>query len=273
MTKVPLEKCINCIDSILEKNNVYLTWQIIEISELVKEEIDNILIDNCLTNLLIRLKEVGFISYSDNPWNEFEEEKEIKILDVDVDNLTSKLEELWAIKRFDWKIKDVYYDYEDKRLDNWQDIDWNKVKKRSFRVRKKISKNWEISYYYTIKRKKPSTKKSKFRTCYEKEFRIDSKSKFVKIIKDFWIKKVNWRDKNKRRISYYLENWYWDIKFDIDIYEWSLIPPILEIEASTDEVWLKYIRELWLSKHQTLDSGYRWLVKFYKEQKKKKNKN
>jgi len=84
------------------------------------------------------------LDYTVNPVNEYEKEKEIKILEVDKDGVMYNLDCLGADRIFCGEVEDVYFDYYDLRLD--------RQGKRSFRIRRKLSDEKE-EYFYTIKRK------------------------------------------------------------------------------------------------------------------------
>jgi len=158
-------------------------------------------------------------------------EKEIKILEVDVEKLQKRLEELWAKKTFEGYIHDIYYDFPD---------DWkNKMEanKRLFRVRKK----WDI-HMYTIKRKRNKAsewweKGVKIADEWERE--ITDVESFTKVLDKYGMKAV--REKKKYRISYSLD---W-IEFDIDDYFYE------------DD------RNLWLENHKQVDWGSKKLFKNY----------
>jgi predicted adenylyl cyclase CyaB len=180
-------------------------------------------------------------------------EKEIKILDVDVEKLQKKLEELWAKKTFEWYIHDIYYDFPD---DGKHKMEANK---RIFRVRKK----WDI-HMYTIKRKR--TDKNEWwekwvKVADEWEREITDVDSFTKVLEKYGMKAI--REKKKYRISYALD---W-IEFDIDDYFWqedrSLIPPLLEIEASSKDEIKNWIKKLWLENHKQVDWGSKKLFKNY----------
>ncbi len=139
------------------KNLVNSAWlsvpkKCVEVPENLRNQISNILLDEDeLSSLLIFLTSYWFIELSENIWNNFEEESENKILDIDKSKLIEDLESIWAVKTFEWKVDDDYYDFLDMRLDNakksWET--W-----RSFRIREKLdSTSWDVSRYYTIKRK------------------------------------------------------------------------------------------------------------------------
>lgn len=174
-------------------------------------------------------------------------EKEIKILEIDKDDVIKKLENLWAEKSFDGFIHDIYYDF----------LDWenNKMEenKRLFRVRQK----WEI-HLYTIKRKR--NKKSEWwekwvKIADEWENIITDVESFKKVLEKYWMKQV--REKKKYRVSYKLGN----IEFDIDKYE--DIPTLMEIEAPSSEEIKQYIKKLWLDKNIQKKFWSRKLYEYY----------
>ncbi len=221
----------------------------------VRDKIENIVWKIPLVKLLLLAKEFGLIEISDNLINQFQQEKEVKIKSVNKEELIDKLSQLWAVKVFDGFIEDVYYDFWD---DYFENVKW----KVSFRIRKKDWVEWGVKYFYTIKRKMPKNKQKnkseneiELRNCYEEEFEILEYDLFIKMINNFWYYKS--RAKSKNRVSYQ----FWDIKFDIDDYEW--IPTVLEIEASTPEVAFDYIQKLWFENHDTTIVWSRWFFKSY----------
>ena len=161
-------------------------------------------------------------------------EKEVKILEIDVEEVCSKLEWLWAQKTFQWVIHDIYYDFPD-----WEN---NKNKmhnnKRMFRVRKK----WEI-HLYTIKNKrKDIEKEEKVIAKDEHEMEITDVDSFKEVLEKYWMKQI--REKKKHRISYNLD---W-AEFDIDQYE--NMPALLEIEESSQKNIDLWIKKIWLKKYK-----------------------
>lgn len=174
-------------------------------------------------------------------------EKEIKILEIDLEKLQKKLESIWAIKIFEWFIHDIYYDFSD----NWKfKMEDNQ---RLFRVRQK----WEI-HLYTIKRKRNTEIdwwEKWYKIADEWERQITDVESFKKVLENYWMIQV--REKKKYRISYTL-NW---IEFDIDKYD--NIPTLLEIEANTSEEIEKYILILELEKNIKKNFWSRWLYKYY----------
>ncbi len=272
----------------LNRDNIELT-KLKDIPDNLAQEISNILQDSSLTTLFIVLKAQGIINFSPNAINDYEEEKEIKILDVNKKSLVQKLEELKLDKKlklekvFDWVVEDVYYDYP------WLWLDRNG--KRSLRIRnkKKLTQNNDEYFYiwneklddniinmelpeenfYTIKRKKPEVVsgksreenkiKDKSRTCYEKELEILNFPSFEKSLTDYWLYKT--RKKKKTRVSYKFKLKWKIVKIDIDQYE--EIPLLVEIEAESDELIAEVKKLLWLENNKTLNTGSRWLYEHY----------
>lgn len=199
-----------------------------------------------LRDFLLFLTKYWAIEISDNLSNEFEIEKEVKILDVDVKSIISKLDSLGATKIFDWIVDDIYFDLP------WNIIE-NKPYKVSFRIRFKYSKEWKLKLYYTIKRKMPKDNdlEIKTRDCFEKEFEILSPDLIME-----WLNLVDfksYRRKTKRRIAYIL-SW---VKFDIDIYGVDGVSPWLEIETDRpDQIpGIMWMLDLW--NHKTSASWSR----------------
>lgn len=223
---------------------------IVELSDITKREMVNILWQNKLFELLKRAHADWFIVESDNIINWFEQEREIKILEIDKVQLISDLEEkVWAEKVFEWLIIDTYFDFDS---DHIEKIDW----KVSFRIREKRDIKWHSSFYYTIKRKEPEDPDSEvMRVCYEKEFKINNILWFIELLRYFGFYKT--RAKKKQRVSYAL----WKIKFDIDDYKW--IPTLLEIEAASEKIAKHHIKSLWLKNNKKSNRGSRWLFETY----------
>ena len=173
-------------------------------------------------------------------------EKEVKILDINVEEVCKKIEALWGIKTFDWVIHDVYYDFPD---------DGKKHKmegnKRMFRVRKK----WE-THLYTIKNKRKDVEEVENVIAKdEHEMEITDVDSFTEVLEKYGMIKT--REKIKYRISYQLA---W-AEFDIDKYD--EIPALLEIEEDSDTSIQFWIKRLWLEEYEQLLGWSRKLFKHY----------
>jgi len=234
----------------LQNNSVELPIEITNVTNFTVLEIENILWKNPLSELLVKAKEYWIIALSDNFVNWLEQEKEIKIFEINKEELESLLLNwAWAKKVFEWTVKDTYYDFD-------QDCLETKEWKISFRIREKTDLEWNKSFYYTIKRKEKKDPDSKvMRVCYEKEFRINDILLFTDLLKYLGFYKT--RAKQKQRVAYEL----WKIKFDIDSY--SEIPTLLEIEASTTEIAEFYIKALYLSENEKSNWWSRSLFEKY----------
>lgn len=234
----------------LEKKNF------LDVPNELAREIYNIFQDKALTTFFVVLKSFWVLDYTVNPVNEYEKEKEMKILEVDKDGVMYNLDCLGADRIFCGEVEDVYFDYYDLRLD--------RQGKRSFRIRRKLSDEKE-EYFYTIKRKITIAKPWKPRICYEKEFAIHHFDIFEKVLESFWLLKS--RKKVKSRCGYtlsHIDEETWDvrkIKFDIDTYQG--IPNLLEIECDYNSDIVHYIKALNLQKNKTLSSGSRGLFRHY----------
>lgn len=171
-------------------------------------------------------------------------EKEIKILDVDVESVVKKLQDLWWEKTFEWYIHDVYYDFPAVSENDKTKMEDNR---RMFRVRKK----WE-THLYTIKRKR---KDKDLVVKDEHEMEISDVDSFWSVLEKYWMTKT--REKKKFRISFNIEG----VEFDIDKYE--EIPALLEIEGTSNEQIQAWITKLWLQDKEQKKCWSRSLFKHY----------
>lgn len=265
------------------KNVLWKCWfnldsDIEDVPDVVADKIYRTIQDRGIASFLLFVKSFWVIDFTDNLVNKIDQEKELKILEVDKDELSAKLESMGAKKWFEGKVIDDYYDTPDLQLDMPHLHTWRAwVKnKRSFRIRKRIhideagniSENSKTDFFYTLKQKlSEATSKSIFRDCLEDEFWIKEKffPMYRKAVEAFGFK--NSRSKEQYRKSYQITRPHpvtWKdtyIKFDISEYEW--IPTFLEIECDSEEVTLGVIEELWLSDNKRLKTWSRWLFKHY----------
>ena len=249
-----------------------------DIPDLVADKIYRTVQDRPLTSFLLFIKSFWAVDITDNLINKIDQEKELKVLEVDKDDLSAKLEAMWAEKWFEGMVIDDYYDTPDLQLDNPDLHTWRAglKNKRSFRIRKRvrIDEKWEISknskedFFYTLKQKlSKATSESIFRDCLEDEFGIKKEffPMYRKAVEAFGFK--NSRSKEQYRKSYQIIRQHptsWDdvhIKFDISKYDW--MPTFLEIECDSEEVAIDAIAELWLSDNKQLKTWSRWLFKHY----------
>lgn len=148
------------------------------------------------------------------------QEIEVKILEINKNEIISKLINLWAKLVFEWSIENDFFDNWDKRI----------------RLRKMWGKN-----YITFKIK-AENEIAKSNLELETEF-LDYDT-MVQILQNIWFAKT--RSSNKTRISYHL----WNIWFDIDDFPW--IPTFIEIEAQNNEDLIKWVEILWYKLSDTV---------------------
>ena len=173
-------------------------------------------------------------------------EKEIKILNINQEEIIKKLEDFWAIKTFEGEIHDVYYDFpSDEKKDKMH------ANNRMFRVRKK----WE-THIYTIKNKRFDIEEDEAVIAKdEHEMPITDVESFSEVLERYGMVKT--REKKKLRVSYRLVN----AEFDFDTYDG--IPTLLEIEEESElniDFWL---RKLDLTDAEVFLWGSKKLFKHY----------
>jgi len=173
-------------------------------------------------------------------------EKEIKILEINREEIVEKLIDLWAKKTFEGFIHDIYYDFPDDAPKNKMDANG-----RMFRLRKK----WE-EHIYTIKNKRKEVKKAEWVVAKdEHETAISDIESFAKVLEKYGMEKI--REKKKHRVSYKLDG----MEFDFDIYEW--IPELLEIEGPDWDTIQSWVKKLWLENYEQMLWGSRKIFKHY----------
>lgn len=173
-------------------------------------------------------------------------EKEIKILNINQEEIIKKLEDFWAKRTFEGEIHDVYYDFpSDSKKAKMQENN------RMFRVRKK----WE-THIYTIKNKRFDVEENEAVIAKdEHEMPITDVDSFSEVLERYGMVKT--REKKKHRISYRLVN----AEFDFDKYD--DIPALLEIEEESElniDFWL---RKLELTEEEIFLWGSKKLFKHY----------
>jgi len=232
---------VNRFLEFLSTNLIEMPTEVVSVQKFTKLEIENILWKNSLSELLIKSHEYGLIKLSDNLINWLEQEKELKILEIDKAALEDALSNRAGAKKI--------FEFD---KDHIESMKW----KVSFRIREKRDSSGHSTFYYTIKRKEAQDPDSEvMRVCYEKEFKINNVVLFTELLHYLGFYKT--RAKKKQRVAYEL----WKIKFDIDDYAW--IPTLLEIEAATKEIADFYIQGLWLQDNKKSNDGSRWLFESY----------
>lgn len=173
-------------------------------------------------------------------------EKEIKILEINKQEIVKQLLELWAKKSFEGFVHDVYYDFPDDAPKNKMEANG-----RMFRLRKKGEE-----HIYTIKNKRTKISKDEWVVAKdEHETPISNIESFAKVLEKYGMEKI--REKKKHRVSYALEG----MEFDFDIYE--NIPEFLEIEGPDGESIQKWVVKLGLEKYEQMLGWSRKIFKHY----------
>jgi len=173
-------------------------------------------------------------------------EKEIKILEINKDEIVARLLELGAEKTFEGFIHDVYYDFPDDAPKNKMDANG-----RMFRLRQKGEE-----HIYTIKNKRKKIKKREWVVAKdEHETPISDIESFAKVLEKYGMEKI--REKKKHRVSYKLD---W-LEFDFDLYEW--IPELLEIEWPDGDTIRSWVSKLWLDGYEQMIGWSRKIFKHY----------
>lgn len=173
-------------------------------------------------------------------------EKEIKILEINKEEVVAKLIELGAQKTFEGFIHDVYYDFPDDAPKNKMDANG-----RMFRLRKKGEE-----HIYTIKNKRNKIRKKEGVVAKdEHETPISDIESFSKVLEKYGMEKV--REKKKHRVSYTLDG----MEFDFDLYE--SIPELLEIEGPDGDTIQSWVKKLWLQNYEQMLGGSRKIFAHY----------
>ncbi len=173
-------------------------------------------------------------------------EKEIKILEINQEEIIKKLEEFGAEKTFDGVIHDVYYDFP-----NDGDKPKMQENRRMFRVRKKGE-----THIYTIKNKRLDVEAEENVIAKdEHETVISDVESFSAVLEKYGMVKT--REKMKHRVSYRL---VW-AEFDFDKYDG--IPALLEIEEESEENINFWLRKLDLVDENIFLGGSKKLFKHY----------
>ena len=156
-------------------------------------------------------------------------EIEAKVLDVDVEELKDKLEEISAEKIFEETVKSEFYDFEDGRIEQNGQIRLRTVGKKSFITRK------------------TDVEDDRAKVKEEIEFDIDDKNQARQFLKSIGLQKIEQGEKKRAK-------WKKDsIEYVIDWY--PEIPPLLEIEAPTHEKLEDAFDELGYSMDETVNWG------------------
>lgn len=170
-------------------------------------------------------------------------EIEIKILEINPEEIRKKLKDLGAEKVFDEELNTILFDFPDKKLEK---------NDNHLRVRQVGGK---IEFCF-----KGKNESAKFKTKEEIEVHTDSFEDTVKILEKLGFIRIY--EGQRRRESYKLGK----ITFEMDHY--PTMPVWLEVEAPTEEEVVEYVEKLGFNMDQTTNLSARDLEKMYLEKKK-----
>lgn len=165
------------------------------------------------------------------------EEIEVKILNINKDEIIQKLDSFGAKKVFDGPMNSVYLDYEDKL----------KNKEKMLRIRQKGEK-----CILTLKIKKKDSE-AKINDEYETEVKNFEEARII--FKNLGFKEF--ATDFRKRISYKFRN----SLVEIDIYE--TIPPFLEVESPNKDELKEIVKLLGFSMEQTKKWTGKEVLNFY----------
>lgn len=173
-------------------------------------------------------------------------EKEIKILEIDKEEIIEKLIALGAEKSFEGFVHDIYYDFPDDAPKNKMEANG-----RMFRLRQRGEE-----HIYTIKNKRKKVAKQEWVVAKdEHETPISNIESFAKVLEKYGMEKT--REKKKHRVSYALDG----MEFDFDKYE--NIPDFLEIEWPDGDTIQSWVKKLELDKYEQMLGWSRKIFKHY----------
>lgn len=173
-------------------------------------------------------------------------EREIKILEVNSQQLIKQLEWLWAVKLFEGEIYDTYFDFPTASLAS---------EHKKIRIRYKSDHSMELTFKQKNKKAK---KKKNYKQRKELQLGIDDGQEMSAILQGLGMQYR--RSKHKHRVSYMLDG----VVFDFDTYEY--IPTLLEIEAKNNKEIKHWIQVLWLQDHKIKMFWAKALFKYYSVQ-------
>ncbi len=171
------------------------------------------------------------------------QEIEVKILDIDQEEVIKSLIDLGAEKIFDGEVHSIAFDFPDHRLD----------KKDSFVRVRKVGSQVELCF-------KGENTHSTFKSREEIEVNVSGFNDTIKILEKIGLEKFH--EGTKHRQSYKFE----DVRFEIDT--WENIPPFLEIEAKTEEKVKEFVERLGFTMKQTNNWSYLDIEEHYKNEQK-----
>jgi adenylate cyclase, class 2 len=158
-------------------------------------------------------------------------EIEVKIMDIDLEEIRKKLLGLRAKKVFDGEIHAIAFDHPDMRLD----------KKDSFIRVRRVGETTELCF-------KGPNRGSVFKSREEIEVNTTNFADTLEILERGGL--IKYHEGKKNRESYTIGK----VRFEID--NWKNIPHFLEIEAPTTEEVKEYVEKLGFTMEQTTNQTY-----------------
>ena len=169
-------------------------------------------------------------------------EIEVKILDINEEEIKEKLSSLGAKKYFDGEVNAVHFDSPHRELRKTGEC---------LRVR---TVGDEVEFCY-----KGKDESKVFKSKEEIEVKTNNFENTIKILENLGFERFH--EAKKHRQSFKLGN----VKFELDKY--SEIPVFLEIEAPSEEEVVEYVKKLGFTMEQTTNLGAREIIKQYLERK------
>ncbi len=167
------------------------------------------------------------------------QEIEVKILDIDVNDIRQKIISMGAIRVFDGDMQIVYFDSKEKKLEKRDGM---------FRLRSS-----SIGAQLTLK----FTRREKAKIAEETEVEVSDFEKARIMLREVGLIEV--KEYKKHRESYTIDN----VHFEFDTLEG--IPTFLEIEAQTEEEVFVWVRKLGFSDEDAKPWRRREVLKYYEE--------
>jgi adenylate cyclase, class 2 len=168
-------------------------------------------------------------------------EIEIKVLEINKQEMVDKLIKLGAKKILDEDIEAYYYDKKNELSKNKEVLRLRKIGNNIFLTFKKKIHDKEIS------------KREEF------EIEVNNFNEMDNILKNLKYKII--KKINKHRTSYKIDNTI----FEIDEFKDFNIPCLMEIESKTEKEIFKYINLLNINKNKLSTLGFFGLIKHYNE--------
>ncbi len=168
-------------------------------------------------------------------------EIEIKILNINVEEIRNKLINLGAEKIFDGEVNSTILDFPDRRL---------LAEDKFVRVRK-VGNQAELCY------KGAKEKDSKFKSREEIEVNTSDFEITLNLLKKIGLKQFH--EGRKHRESYKIDN----VRFEIDSFD--EIPTFLEIESSDKEKIKEYVEKLDYTMQDTTTISFHEIERMYEK--------